>query len=132
MEPTDEIFINGIKFGTKVAITEEDQQRGLMYQPWPPPVMVFPYQKASQRKFWMKNTISPLDIIFCRSNKIVKIVRGEPLSTAMVGPEEPSDFVIELPAGTCKEHNFQSGQNIFFKPSVKSLAHILQAELVSF
>lgn len=83
----DEIFINGKKFPTKVAITEEEQQKGLMYVSWPPPVMVFPYQKSGQRKFWMKNTISPLDIVFCNDNKIIKIVKGEPLSTMMVGPE---------------------------------------------
>lgn len=128
----DEIFINGKKFPTKVAITEEEQQKGLMYVSWPPPVMVFPYQKSGQRKFWMKNTISPLDIVFCNDNKIIKIVKGEPLSTMMVGPEDPSDFVIELPAGTCQKYDFQPGQNIFFKPTIKSLAQLLQASLTSF
>jgi uncharacterized membrane protein (UPF0127 family) len=128
----DEVFINGKKFQTKVAITEEEQRLGLMYQAWPPPVMVFAYSNSGPRRFWMKNTTSPLDIVFCNDNKIIKIFKGEPLSTAMIGPNEPSNLVIELPYGTCQAHGFESGHNIFFKPSIKTLAQILHTNLTSF
>ena len=96
----NEIFIGKHKFTTLVAITEKEQCDGLMNQPWPPPVMTFPYKIAEIRKFWMKATISPLDIIFCRDDKIIKICRGEPMSTQLVGPNEPSDMVVEIPYGT--------------------------------
>ena len=93
------VSIKGQVFPAVIAVTEAEQLRGLMFQEWPPPIMAFPAVTASYRKFWMKNTISPLDIVFCRDNKVIGVFSGEPLSTALVGPEEPSGLVVELPAG---------------------------------
>lgn len=106
------VLIENYSFPTLVAQTEEDHARGLMFKPWPPPVMCFPYKKATVRKFWMKNCQSPLDIIFCRGNKIISIHKGEPHSTAMVGPNEPSDFVVELPYGTARKYGFKPGNEV--------------------
>ena len=111
------IHLGKHSFQTLVAITPEEHSMGLMHKPWPPPVMVFPYNKAEERKFWMKNTISPLDIVFCRDNKIVDICYGEPMSTKLIGPNEPSDMVIELPFGTVHAHQLKRGDPIKFAPS---------------
>jgi uncharacterized membrane protein (UPF0127 family) len=72
----DKIYVNGKWFNTEVAISEAEQAKGLMFKEWPPPVMVFPYKDATIRKFWMKNTVSPLDIVFCREGKFVEILKG--------------------------------------------------------
>lgn len=109
------IIIGKNKFPTLVAKTPEEHERGLMYRTWPPPAMCFPYKIAAWRKFWMKNTISPLDIIFCKGGKIVSIHKGEPLSTEMVGPNEPTDFVVELPHGYVKAFGIDVGQNVKLK-----------------
>lgn len=118
----DTISINGQVFPTIVAVTESEQQRGLMYQKWPPPIMSFPYTRAGTRKFWMKNTISPLDIIFCRSNHIIGIFEGEPMSTNLIGPNEPCDLVVELPKGTAGRLGLRTGDYVSLKPTKDTLA----------
>lgn len=106
------VYINDRYFPTLVARTPEEHSRGLMFKPFPTPVMCFPYNTASVRKFWMKNTISPLDIIFCKKNKIIAICAGKPLSTELVGPNEPSDLVIEMPLGTAAKNGFKVGDSV--------------------
>jgi uncharacterized protein len=113
----DSISIKGQVFPTLVAITEEEHRKGLMFQTWPPPIMVFPYKQASFRRFWMKNTATPLDIIFCKSNYVVGIFKGEPFSTKLVGPNEPSDLVVELPAGMAAELGLVVGDYVGFAPT---------------
>jgi uncharacterized membrane protein (UPF0127 family) len=108
------ISIKGQVFPTEVAITEAEQNRGLMFREWPPPIMVFPYKSAATRRFWMKNTISPLDIVFCKANYVVGIFKGEPLSTKLLGPDEPSDLVVELPAGTASRLGLSVGDYVGF------------------
>src|ERR1700749_4156598 len=98
----DYIVINENIIGTIVAVTEAEHARGLMFKPWPQPVMTFPYRKAEARKFWMKNCPGPLDLIFCRAGKVIKIVTGQPYSELHIGPDEPTDLVVEMPAGMAK------------------------------
>lgn len=119
---SDIISIKGMVLPTLVAITDEEQRRGLMFQEWPPPIMSFPYHTAAVRRFWMKNTSSPLDIIFCRANRVVGIFRGEPMSTTLVGPEEPSDLVVELPAGTASKLGLEVGDYVGFSPTKETIA----------
>jgi uncharacterized protein len=124
---TDTISIKGQVFPTLVAVTEQEQRQGLMYREWPPPVMVFPYRIAAPRRFWMKNTVSPLDIIFCRSNHVVGIFQGEPMSTKLIGPDEPSDMVVELPAGTADRLGLEVGDYIALSPTKTTMAKQVMA-----
>lgn len=107
---------------TLVALTLEEHQKGLMFQQWPPPVMSFPYKSAGVRKFWMKNTPSPLDIIFCRGGKVIEVVAGEPHNTTLVGPEQPVDLVVELPRGLAEQNGIRTGSNLELRYSLGSLA----------
>lgn len=119
---SDLIIIKGTNIPTLVAITDEEQVNGLMHRLWPPPVMVFPFEKSAVRKFWMKNTPSPLDIIFCKSGRVVAVCQGEPYSEDLIGPNKPSDLVVELPAGTAEELAIQSGDEIKLKLSIATVA----------
>jgi uncharacterized membrane protein (UPF0127 family) len=121
---TDYINIAGKKVPTKLAITQEEQEVGLMYQKWPPPVMSFIYASPRINKFWMKNTKTPLDIVFCLKNKIVSICSGEPYSTALIGDNRISDLVVEFPAGTCKSFDVKIGDEIGLEYSENSLMKI--------
>ena len=125
----DIISIKGQVFPTLVAVTESEQQQGLMWKQWPPPIMAFPYRTAAPRRFWMKNTISPLDIIFCRANNVVGIFRGEPFSTKLVGPDEPADLVVELPAGTAEKLGLNMGDYVGFSPTKETLAKVLTSNV---
>ena len=118
----DKVIIAGKEFHTLVAMTEEEQVQGLMWKPWPPPIMAFPFDSMEKRSFWMKNTISPLDIIFCQAGKIIGIYSGEPFSKDFLGPNEPSDLVIEFPAGTAKANNFSIGDSVKLSLGISSLA----------
>jgi len=106
------IIIGEKEFDTLLAISPEEQERGLMFVKWPPPVMSFVYGNPCINKFWMKNCYCPLDIIFCRNGKIINIVKGEPNSTKILGPDEPTDLVVEMPYGTCKINGFDVGCSV--------------------
>jgi len=118
----DIIVLGDQKLPTLVAITEDEQVRGLMYKTWPPPAMSFPFKHPKVTKFWMRNTISPLDIVFCRGSKVISIANGEPLSLKLVGPDEPSDLVVELPRGSAKRLGINAGSFVDLQLSTKTLA----------
>ena len=105
------IYIHNNVFPTLFAISSEEQTKGLMYQEFPPPVMSFVYSYPRVNKFWMSNTPSPLDIVFCHDNKITQICYGEPYSTRIIGNDSPSDLIIEFPYGTVKSSNIKIGQS---------------------
>lgn len=118
----DRIVIGNKTFETLVALSEEEQCQGLMYRPWPPPIMTFPFKKADIHKFWMRNTISPLDIIFCQGGKVVEMYKGEPLSLKLVGPDAMVDMVVEMPAGTVEKCGINKGDSVDIKYSLGTLA----------
>jgi uncharacterized membrane protein (UPF0127 family) len=109
---TDFVIIAGKKIPTILAITTDEQESGLMYKKWPPPVMSFVYATPRINKFWMKNCISPLDIVFSNKGQIISICAGEPNSTRVIGDDKPSDLVVEFPAGTCKAFDIRVGHTI--------------------
>ncbi|KKN67654.1 hypothetical protein LCGC14_0459130 [marine sediment metagenome] len=123
---TDKVYIGDHAFDTLVAVTMDEHIQGLMYKSWPPPVMAFPYKLAERRSFWMKNTPSPLDIIFARAGRIVGIFKGEPLTTRCVGPEELSDLVVELPYGIAEKLQISIGDDIRVCYSVGTAVKIMK------
>ena len=120
------VQIDDNTFDVTVAITAEEHERGLMYVDWPPPVMAFPYKVASIRKFWMKNTPSPLDIIFSRAGVIVGIYDGDPFNLNCVGPNEPIDLVVEMPRGHVDKFGISVGDDIKLSYSAESLVKIMK------
>ena len=112
---------------TLLAITAEEQNRGLMFQEWEPPVMSFVYAKPNINKFWMKNTPSPLDIIFSCDGKINQIKKGEPYSTQIIGEDIPSDLIIELPFGTAEKIDIKLGSKVgLIKPTLAEIRYLLR------
>lgn len=96
-----------------------------MHQEWPPPVMSFIYAFPSVNRFWMKNTPSPLDIVFCHKGKVAEICYGKPHSTQVVGTQM-SDLVVELPHGTVDSMELKVGQSVgLVKPTLNDLRKII-------
>ncbi len=116
----DRIKIGHYEFDTIVAITEKDHSTGLMWQK-NPPIMSFPYDKPDVHKFWMQNTVAPLDILFCRNNRIIDIQKGKPYSVDLLGPDVETDLVIELPLGSVEKYNISNGVNVELKYSITTL-----------
>lgn len=111
----NKVVLGNNEFETLVARTEEEQARGLMFVEYPPPVMSFVYSSPRVNRFWMKQTPSPLDIVFSLNGKITAIYKGEPFSTKLIGDYAESDLIVELPFGTCAKLGIKSGDNIFLK-----------------
>jgi uncharacterized membrane protein (UPF0127 family) len=86
---------------TELALTADEQALGLMHRE-NPPIMTFVFGSPNLHPFWMHRTPSPLDIVFCLDGEITKICQGEPYSTQMVGGDQLSDLVVEMPRGTCQ------------------------------
>lgn len=112
------------KFSVLLALSNEEQERGLMYVEPPVPNMAFIYGQPRINKFWMKNTKAPLDIIFAFNGKIVSICSGEPYSTRVIGDDKFSDLVVEFPAGTCNSYGIAPGDEIELECSDSSLMKI--------
>lgn len=125
----DYVWLGNNKFPTLVAITEEEQQRGLQGTTWPPPVMTFPFADSGIRKFWMNKTAVPLDLVFCRDNKIISIAQGRPLSLDFIGPNIPIDLVVELPLGLAKQAGIKIGESVKIQYSIYTVAKQCQIAL---
>lgn len=104
------------KFFVKVVETPEDLQKGLMFVESMPENegMLFIFDDFAPRTFWMKNTLIPLDMIFVDENFVVVDVK-EDVPPCKADPcetypsEFSSKFVVELNAGSVKEHNISVG-----------------------
>ena len=120
------IYVEGNVFETLIAISEAEQQKGLMRQPFPPPIMSFVYAEPRINKFWMAGTPSPLDIVFCYQNKICQIHHGEPFSTRQIGDNNFSDLVIEFPLGTVSSTGIKIGNDVgLIKPTIDDIRKII-------
>jgi uncharacterized membrane protein (UPF0127 family) len=111
-------------FNTSCAITNQEQERGLMWQK-NPQIMTFVYSSPSINKFWMQNTFLPLNILFCKSGKVLDIQYGEPLSTKIIGHDILSDLIIEMPYGYCEKYDIgvNSEVELFYgEDTIKKLA----------
>ncbi len=92
-----------VMFRVEVAVTPEEHARGLMYrsQLADDAGMVFVFEEPSIQRFWMKNTLIPLDMIFIgKDRKIVGVVENaapETQTERMVGA--PSQYVLEIAGG---------------------------------
>ena len=105
------IYVANNIYPSLIAISEEEQAKGLMFEPFPPPIMSFIYAEPRINRFWMKNTPSPLDIVFCCNGEIIQICKGEPYSTSTIGGAH-SDLVIEFPFGTVLNHDIKLGHKV--------------------
>lgn len=122
--PTVQIGNSLIKL--EVASTPEAIRRGLMYRMSMPEDsgMVFLFRPARPVRFWMFNCLMPLDMLFIKDNKIVKICHEVPpckshnANECPLYPESGEIFaseVIELNAGFAKRHAIQEGDSVQFQ-----------------
>jgi hypothetical protein len=100
----------------EVARTDATRQRGLMYRNQVPDGhgMLFVFDDDSDRIFWMKNTLVPLDIIFIGPDlKIVGIARNTtPLSLAPISVGRASRWVLEVAGGYAAHTDMAIGDKI--------------------
>jgi uncharacterized membrane protein (UPF0127 family) len=107
--------IKGKEFTIELAITAEQSERGLMYRDFMPDDhgMLFPFDVPQKLKFWMKNTRIPLDIVFLDKDcRVVQVIHAKPLDETSVGPDSPTQYVIELNVGMADKLGLKTGDKI--------------------
>ena len=75
--------------------------------------MLFVFSDERLRGFWMRNTITPLDIAYARMDgTIVKIWQMPVLTLHTFSSIEPAMFALEVKQGTFERLNVQEGDII--------------------
>ncbi len=108
-------------FTVETAKTADEQERGLMYRtdltadggmlfaPYPP-------EGGPPRiaNFWMKNTPSPLDIIFIRADGTIAHIAENaiPFSEALIPSGEPVAAVLEIKGGRSLDLGIAEGDTV--------------------
>jgi uncharacterized membrane protein (UPF0127 family) len=109
-----------------VAATDKQREHGLMNVRWVPPGegMIFAFPDGDQlRGFWMKDTVTPLDMVFVTSDGTITDVA---VNVPATPPHTPDDkvarrqavarYVIELGAGQAGTFGLIPGARIFVPP----------------
>ena len=73
--------INGVTAMVELALTEDERQHGLMFRPRmsADDGMLFAYRDEGERRFWMANTLIPLDIAFFTADGTLLNVNETPM-----------------------------------------------------
>jgi uncharacterized protein len=103
-------------FAVEMALTPEDQARGLMFRQSLPAGqgMLFDFKREQELSFWMKNTLISLDMIFIRADgRILRIAENtEPLSEKLVPSGGPARAVLEVISGTARKLGIAAGDRV--------------------
>lgn len=96
----------------ELARTPEERERGLMYREelQEGRGMLFIFQDAQPRSFWMRNTFISLDIAYLDENlRIVDIQAMEPETEEGHPSAQPAMFALEVPRGWFAARGIQVG-----------------------
>lgn len=96
----------------EVASTPEEREEGLMNRDEVPDGtgMLFVFEQAAPRSFWMKDTYVPLDIAYMNADfRIVSIHQMKPLDTNTYDSGAPAMFALEVRQGWLAEHGIEEG-----------------------
>jgi len=108
-----------IKLDIEIADTDYDIQTGLMYisSMETNQGMLFVFEDAIERHFYMKNTQIPLDIIYLgANNKIVSFQKNaKPFNEATLPSNVPAKYVLEINAGLVDTWSLKEGDSISYK-----------------
>jgi uncharacterized membrane protein (UPF0127 family) len=100
----------------EIAQTPEAIRRGLMFRELTDERqgMLFIYDEAQPRAFWMRNTPTSLDIIFVGSDRrVINIAaRTRPYSDRSHRSAGSAQFVVEVRAGFAERHGIAAGTRI--------------------
>jgi uncharacterized protein len=111
-------------FKVEVADSFKEREQGLMCRSGLKDDygMLFQFPNAADRAFWMKNTISALDIIYISvDGRIVSIQKNaKPLDTTPLPSNGPASGVLEIRAGLSDQLGLKPGDRVehpfFHKP----------------
>jgi uncharacterized protein len=113
------ILPSGAVYSIEIARTPEEQAQGLMFRESLPERtgMLFPFADQGVHKFWMKNTMIPLDIIWLDgAGRVVFVSADTPPCKAdpcpNYGPDLPAESVLEIAGGMAAKEKVTVGSRI--------------------
>ncbi|MDR1123825.1 MAG: DUF192 domain-containing protein [Elusimicrobiota bacterium] len=115
---------DGFVVRAEVADTPQKAERGLMFRESlaEDGGMLFTFDAAGPRMFWMKNTFIDLDIIFINSDgSVYSVAAGVPRSYSYTPDHQVAyvpgygQYVLELASGGARRHNITEGSKIKFE-----------------
>lgn len=108
----------GEKFEYEIdlAITEKEQSQGLMYRNEIAENygMLFVYPRNSEQRFWMKNTLIPLDMIFIKDDGVIHRIEEntKPLDLTPIASQGRIKAVFEIRGGQSSERGIKAGDKV--------------------
>ena len=108
-----------VPVAVEVARTARESQVGYMYRLYVPPYggMLFIMPEQRVQAFWMRNTVTSLDMIFVDDDRrVVGIVhRATPVTDDLRFVHRPSRFIIEVAGGFCRQAGIGAGDTVRFE-----------------
>lgn len=113
---TIETAYGPVKLRPEVASTPLEQQIGMMgrLDLKDQDAMLFPRHRPEKASFWMKNTPSPLDLVFIAPDSRVESIRfaAEPFSEEPIESRGKVIAVLEVPAGLAEKLGVHAGDRV--------------------
>ncbi len=103
------------RFDIEIADDAGERERGLMFRQEmnDDHGMLFVFEDTREVGFWMQNTPMPLDLIFIgQDGRVRAVLPGEPFSTAVISPNTPIRFVLEVKAGIAEKAGIRDGDRL--------------------
>ncbi len=104
-------------FNVEIAATPETITQGLMYREEMPQDhgMLFLFARESERSFWMRNTLIPLDMLFIDSMGVIRHIHENaiPLDETPISSNVPVQMVLELNGGSVAKFGIEPGDQVY-------------------
>lgn len=108
-----------VKVTVEVVATEPKIERGLMYRQNLPPDegMLFMMGREYDWKFYMRNTLIPLDMIFISRDQTIAgiVANATPRTEDLRSVGKPSMYVLEVNGGWAQAHDVRPGAKVRFE-----------------
>lgn len=118
-------FETGDCVAVEIADDAQEQARGLMYRQKlaEDQGMLFVFDRTGVHKFWMKNTLIPLDMLWiAEGGRIIHVehdvppCKGDPCPS--YGPDAPAKYVLEVNAGYARKQGIDVGDQVLLPQQV--------------
>ncbi|MCB2077462.1 MAG: DUF192 domain-containing protein [Novosphingobium sp.] len=105
-----------VAFTVELALTSEEQARGLMFRNSLAERhgMLFDFGDEREVSMWMKNTLIPLDMLFIRADGTIHRIAAntEPLSLDIIGSHGDVKAVFEIAGGSARTLGVAEGATV--------------------
>jgi uncharacterized membrane protein (UPF0127 family) len=120
------VCIRGTCFEAEIAVTAAERSRGLMYRDALPQDhgMLFVFPEEGLHRFWMKNTLIELDIIFIAADRRVVSIsrRAQPCRKDPCDRYSPAGnaaYALEIAGGLAAAYGFAAGDLVEFREAAR-------------